>query len=142
VSKIQDITDAIVTALDTISSVKVITTPDMYSKYPQDLTVFVNTEITDTERLAYPGDPGNSDDMTAQMTVTIDGAVFHTSKVEDTMFTLMENVDKKVTNTTAVNALVCDIIPQSKVWMIEAVEKQALFTAVYSVEYDYNHLSP
>lgn len=148
-SKIQDITDAIVTALGTITTIvsngKVVTAPDLFNKYNEDQVLYVQTSVTDTDRAYYVDDSDSTTaNMESEMVVEIDGAIYNMEdgEAEDDTFALMDEVDKKIFSTSAIQSLVCDIIPSAKDWVIEAVEKSALFTITYTANYEFNERNP
>lgn len=141
----KNILDAMETALATVAGVNLVT---------QDLTawsnvntgdysaIFINPRKPTVERLAYLHP--TSFDMSARMEVIIEGTCTadYPEDIPAKLDTLMADVEKKLTGDSTVQSLVVDIQLESDEFISDEIGLFGIFSAVYSVDYFYNHLAP
>ena len=144
-SKQRSIIDALITALGTITGVNLVT---------EELEVWNNGDPSNYNMiLIAPNKPEverfsflhpTSEDMAGTMDITIEGNTYSQYK-EDTkkvIDDLMVSVEKEIVTNTALNAYVVDIVLNQDEYVYDISDNFGLFSAVYTVEYLYNHLAP
>jgi len=141
----KDILDALQTALEAVAGVNKVTQDiDVWNKSdPQDYnTLFINPKKTEVERIAYLHD--TSDDMQATLEISIEGNTYsqYESEIASVLDTLMINVEKAIVSNNNLNNLVIDIVLDNDEFISSVDDRYGIFSAMYIVEYLYNHNSP
>ena len=141
----KDILDALQTALEAVEGVNKVTQDiDVWNKSdPQDYnTLFINPKKPEVERFAYLHD--TSDDMQATLEISIEGNTYsqYESEIATVLDTLMINVEKAIVSNNNLNNLVIDIVLDNDEFISSVDDRYGIFSAMYIVEYLYNHNSP
>ena len=141
----KDILDALQTALEAVEGVNKVTQDiDVWNKSdPQDYnTLFINPKKTEVERFSYLHD--TSDDMQATLEISIEGNTYsqYESEIATVLDTLMINVEKAIIENNNLNNLVIDIVLDNDEFISSVDDRYGIFSAMYIVEFLYNHNSP
>lgn len=144
-SAYKDVIDHMVTALQGISGIGLVTTDlDAWNqKNPEDYPcLFVAPEKPEVERLAFlhPTSP----DMLARMNVTIEGNVYseYESDIAEKLETLMAESEKVLVSNATLAGATTEVVLLSDESLWSVQDRYGLFSATYEVEYFYNHLAP
>lgn len=144
-SAYKDVIDHMVTALQGISGIGLVTTDlDAWNqKNPEDYPcLFVAPEKPEVERLAFlhPTSP----DMLARMNVTIEGNVYseYESDIAEKLETLMAESEKALVSNATLAGATTEVVLLSDESLWSVQDRYGLFSATYEVEYFYNHLAP
>ena len=141
----KDILDALQTALEEVEGVNKVTQDiDVWNKSdPQDYnTLFINPKKPEVERFAYLHE--TSDDMQATLEISIEGNTYsqYESEIASVLDGLMINVEKAIIDNNNLNNLVIDIVLDNDEFISSIDDRYGIFSAMYIVEYLYNHNSP
>lgn len=143
-SKRKQVLDAIVTALEGISSVKTVTQnyKDTWDNAPHKFPiVIVQDETTEIERFAFLSSSGY--DMRAEIEVSCTCYVHDMNNSLATKRTeLASLVESTLVADTALAALVFNIEPVRIETDNGSIDNYSIFDVVFKVEYLYNHASP
>ncbi len=144
-SKRKTVVDAMETALRAITGIGIVTQDKKIwsGLNPDDHPALLLTpDKPEIDRLAYLHT--TSFDMHAIMQVTIEGLVYDIldSNSETSLDTLLSDVEKALVGDSALSALTVEVVPVSDEILTEWQDHYGIFTAVYAVEYLYNHNTP
>ena len=139
--------DAIETSLKTISGVgDVIQYTEGYTQIePSDFpALLITDEVAERERIAFSHSTNaNVIDMQALLNLTIRGRIFSiTNETATPSDNLLGLVEKTLSTSTAVDALVKDIYPLTDVTDEGIQDNFSSFSQTYAVLFEYNHANP
>jgi len=144
-SKQRQIIDALITPLEAITGVNLVTEdlavwnngdPNSYNM------LLISPSKPEVERFAFIHP--TSEDMHGVLEITIEGTTYsqYASDTKTVLDALMVSVEKAIVGSATLNALVIDIMLQNDEYVFDISDNYGLFSAVYTVEYLYNHLAP
>jgi len=144
-SKRKTVVDAMETALRAITGIGIVTQDKKIwsGLNPDDHPALLLTpDKPEVERLAYAH--ATSFDMHAIMQVTIEGLVYDILEADSqvSLDNLLSDVEKAIVGNTALSDLTVEVVPTSDEILTEWQDHYGIFTAVYAVEYLYNHNTP
>jgi len=142
-SKQKSIIDAMITALESVEGVNKVTKdvkvwnqadPMAYS------TIYISLKKVDGDQVFFKH--ATADDMHAELEITIQGDIREKleSSVEESIDTLLKNVEIAINSSSTIDGLLVDVYCQSDEYI--KVDNFGLFSATYCADYYYNHLSP